>query len=350
MKPGILIAALLIGSGVHAGAFDPSAHRDFAGSPTQLLVLGTPHLSGLPASFEVSSLTPVLDRLAAWRPAIVMIENLSGSDCEVLRRDKARFENAFDTYCWDLDVAEKATGLGLTAAMAEADRLLAAKPVAATPAARRHLAAVFIAAGERASALVQWLRLPAAERREGDGLNADLVAILRKNEAGRNESYAVAARLAARLGLERVYPVDDHSADAAVAGLGKPYEEAMGRVWSAAGPRLAAMKAEEAKLGTPAATLEYYRYHNRPQAAADAFTYDFGAALKDTSPEHYGRRYVGWWETRNLRMVANIRAVMTANPGARVLAVVGSSHKGYYEAYLGMMHDVRIDDVERVLE
>jgi len=58
---------------------------------------------------------------------------------------------------------------------------------------------------------------------------------------------------------------------------------------------------------------------------------------------------VGYWETRNLRMVANIRDVLGRYPGTRMLAIVGSSHKWYYEAYLDQMHDVRLVDVEPVL-
>jgi hypothetical protein len=58
---------------------------------------------------------------------------------------------------------------------------------------------------------------------------------------------------------------------------------------------------------------------------------------------------VGYWETRNLRMVANIREVLGQRPGTRLLAIVGASHKGYYEAYLNMMHDVQLVDAEEVL-
>ena len=352
MRLTILMGAWMLAgaAGAHEPVFDPRLHRDFAGAPNEVLVLGSPHLSGLPDSFKIDSLGLVLDRLAAWKPGIITVEAIAGPQCEMLRHYKAEYEDAADTYCRDLAPAEKATGLTVAAATAEADRLLTAWPAAPTAAQRRHLAAVFLAAGDPASALVQWLRLPAPKRHEGDGLDTALMAALRKSEGSRNENYALAATLAARIGLERVYPADDHTADATVANLGKAYEETMTRVWSAAGPRLSAMKAQEAKLGSPQATLDYYRYHNRPQAAADAFTYDFGAALKDGVPELYGRRYVGWWETRNLRMVANIRAAFVPHPGARVLAIVGSSHKGYFEAYLNMMHDVRLVDAESVLK
>lgn len=61
--------------------------------------------------------------------------------------------------------------------------------------------------------MVQWLRLAEAERHAGDGLDAALVERLHTPERRRDDSYMIAARLAARLGHDRVYPMDDHTAD-----------------------------------------------------------------------------------------------------------------------------------------
>ena len=77
---------------------------------------------------------------------------------------------------------------------------------------------------------------------------------------------------------------------------------------------------------------------------------DFGAALTEPSEDGYGRRYVAYWETRNLRMVANMREVLGRQPGTRMLTVVGASHKGYCEAYLAQMRDVELVDVLPLLE
>jgi hypothetical protein len=76
---------------------------------------------------------------------------------------------------------------------------------------------------------------------------------------------------------------------------------------------------------------------------------DFGAALREPSPQHYGRLYVAGWETRNLRMVANVRAAFGEHPGAHVLAIVGASHKPWFDKFLGQMQGVDIVDAERVL-
>ena len=95
--------------------------------------------------------------------------------------------------------------------------------------------------------------------------------------------------------------------------------------------------------------LEVYRAQNSVEAARYAVASDFAAAAADTGAERFGRRYLAYWETRNLRMVANIREAMGPTPGTRVLAIVGASHKPHYERYLGVLSEIRIADVAAVL-
>lgn len=322
-----------------------------AGSPNEVLVLGSPHLSGFGDDFRPEVLAPLIERLAGWRPASIAIERVSGLQCDSLRRYPVRYAATIKDYCPDPSEAARATGLDVSAANAEAERLLAVWPAMPTPAQRRHLAAVFLAAGESASALVQWLRLPASERREGDGLNAALVALLDRQKDRRNEINLIAAPLAARLGHERLWSVDDHSADRPDPADPKAYGEAIQRAWDnpATKARLAEDKALEAGLSQPGGILKMYRAYNAPKAPLLAYQSDFGAALREPSPQAFGRSYVGYWETRNLRMVANIRDVLGQRPGSRLLAIVGASHRGYYEAYLNQMHDVLLTDADTLL-
>lgn len=337
----------------YAPAFDPSELKDkVAGTRGEALILGSPHLSGLPDGLAPENLEPLLARLAAWQPEIITIEAVSGPDCERLIRYKPLYPGASD-YCRDPTAAQTIVGLDMVAATIEADRLLAAWPANPAPGERRRLAALFLAGGEPASALVQWLRLPVSERRAGDSLDATLVAQLDKLVTQRNENYLIGSALAARLGLERVHATDDHSADATTASIDKDpgYGAAMQRIWDnpLVKERIAADAELEKKLDGKG-ILALYRAYNDPAAMRMAFDSDFGAALADATPQNYGRRYAGWWETRNLRMVANIRAAMAAQPGTRTLAIVGASHKGYFEAYLNMMHDVVVIDAAAILK
>ena len=299
-----------------APALDPRSLKSrIAGQPAQILVLGSPHLSQLPEKLDPALLGPLLDRLAAFKPQVITIEALSGEECDVLMRFKAAHGTAWDDYCWPTDAIEKTTGLTVPAAVAEIDKTLSAWPASPTAAQRRRLAMLFIASNDRPSATVQWLRLPEAERRAGDGLDAAMIEILQRKGKPPNENIAIGAALAARLGLERVYLVDDHIADSPdEPGFG----EAIQRVWNA--KPVPAVRTEyqrrEASLKNAADVLDLYRFLNAPatqRATISAATW----ALRHCRRRRklYGRQYLAWWETRNLRMVANIRAAYAPPPG-----------------------------------
>lgn len=333
-------------------AFDPRTLRPaVAGPASQVLVLGSPHLSQLPPGFRPDMLAPLLDRLAAFKPDIIAIEGLSGPDCEALQRYKPMHGSAWDDYCWPAVEAAKATGLSVPEAALAVRKTLADWPANPTPADRRRLASLFLAANDRSSAQVQWLRLPEAERRTGDGLDDALVSVLRRTPGKYNENYDVGAALAARLGHDRVYPTDDHSADAVTADAPRAYEDAVQAAWKSQGtpPVRAEYDRRSKALVDGAALLDFYRFLNAPKTQRDMVATDMGAAIRDPSSAHWGRHYVSWWEVRNLRMVANIRAAFGAKPGAKVLVIVGSTHKPYFDAYLDLMSDVQVIDTSTVL-
>jgi len=357
-RMAIMLATLFCASAAHAqstrDAFDPSTLKGPAkGAPNEVMVLGTAHLSYLPAPFQPAALSGLNARLLAWKPRAIAIERLSGQQCAWMRQFPTRFKDNADTYCWDPAPARAATGLDVPAATVEIDRLLASWPASPTPAQRRHLAAMFLAGGEPVSALVQWLRLPEAERRAGDGLDASLVVLLEGGKVGRgkrSEDTLIAAPLAAALGLERVYAMDDHT------GFGpepdqKAYAAAIDKAWNnkANAARKEADDRLHAGTGTADGVLALYRALNAPAMAKVIYDSDFGAALEEGSPQQFGRGYVTYWETRNLRMASNIREAVGDMPGNRMLVIVGASHKWYLQAYLDQMHDVRIVPTDAVL-
>ena len=361
MREEILIAAaisVVVVSAAAAQDYRPAFHPDQlkgppAGAPNEVLVLGSPHLSALPETFRPEHVEPLLARLEAWRPTAIATENLSGLQCDSLRRYPSRYAETVQTFCFDPSAASEAAGMDVPTANAEVERLLATWPEAPSASERRRLALIFLAAGEPGSALVQWLRLPEADRVAADGLTEDLVTVLNLRMTRRNETGLIGAALAARLGLERIWSVDDHSASSAIAAdEEEAYGEAITTAWDnpftqarrdADVPLHAGLEADEG-------LLNIYRAYNAPSEAMLVYRSDFGAAHAEPSTQGFGRRYLGYWETRNLRMVANIRDVLGRRPGTRMLAIVGASHKGYYEAYLNQMHDVMLVDAAVVLE
>lgn len=317
------------------------------GPRTEVLVLGTVHLSEQPP-FQPEALDPLLDRLAAFKPGYITIEDISGEQCDMAARHPTVYG---DDYCGTkvVDKARAATGLDIPAAIAAVDRLLAAWPAVPTPAQRRALASRFLAADDRASAYVQWLRLPEAERHAGDGLDEALVDVLRQTAQIRNEDYLVAARLAARLGLERVYQVDDHTGDNMRVDDLQTFGRQMDAAWKAGRARLDQMEKSQAAWAQVGDYLSIYRSINQPQSLQVYAEVNANAALRAVSAEHYPQMWVNGWEIRNLRMVANLLQVVREKPGARVLAIVGVSHKPWFDGWLGQMQGVDVGDVEQAL-
>lgn len=166
-----------------------------------------------------------------------------------------------------------------------------------------------------------------------------------------NETYSLGSVLAARLGLERLFPIDDSSSGRHVDRLGQSYVERLMAIWKNPAASRAAAERERETEGflRSGDILAYYRWLNAPVTLEAQMRGDFAAAAADVSSDRTGRLYLAYWEGRNLNMVANIRVAFGDRPGARVLAIVGSSHKPYFERYLSTQSDLQIIDVGNLL-
>jgi hypothetical protein len=313
--------------------------RDMVGPRSQVLVLGTAHLSNMPKSFNPAALNGVLDKLAAFKPDIITVEDEPAEDCDLAARQPAKYGK---NYCPSTDAAKAATGLDLTAAIAEVEQTLKAWPAQPTPAQRRRFAAVLLAANEPTSAYVQWLQLPQTERHAGDTLDDVLVARLQRIAGTNNESYQIAAVLAARLGLQRVHAVDNHTGDRIDVPDIKAFVRSIESAWAAGSEETKEQRKRQDALKLAPDLLPLYRAINDPASLALDADANVLTAMRGKSPEHYPQMWVAGWEIRNLRMVANIRETFRERPGARVLTIVGAAHKSWFDAWLGQLQGVDI--------
>ncbi len=97
---------------------------------------------------------------------------------------------------------------------------------------------------------MQWLQLPESERRAGDSLNAALVDALEKLGKNNNENYQLAARLAARLGLQRVYAVDNHTGDRIDVPDIKAFVRSIEAAWAGGSAALSEFQRREKLFGS----------------------------------------------------------------------------------------------------
>jgi len=235
--------------------------------------------------------------------------------------------------------------------MGPAEALVAAEKLAATPprtpAERRRLAALFAAAAEPFSAVVQWMRLPAAERIAGNGVDVSLAKSLNQIAAGRGELSSIAARTAANVGLERVYGAGDHSSDTArpdFAAFSAAVDATPGQkaLFNHDTPAFRAQLADRVRLATEPEVMQRLRWANSAEFGrldADAQWY---SQLRKPTMGRAGRQSVAAWEAQNLHMATVVREVTAGIPGGRALLIVGSAHKPFIEAYMRQLADIEI--------
>jgi hypothetical protein len=354
----IATACITLSLSAAAQDFDPRAYqKKFQGEPTRVLVLGSPHLSGTPKDFKPDVLAPLLDRLARFGPDIIAIEALPGESIDSLWRYRAIYPEVATSYGgWVMTLATSVRGslqLDVPDAEAELRRTLASWPKKPTAANRRRLAALFAASGDPNSALVQWWKLDPADRRAEDGVSKFMLEQMAKLDTQKNENHLIGSKLAVRLGLERLHPIDDHASDDVLIHREADLEAFFGQPWFEAllaDPAFAPLRESVNRLRTADEALSTYRMLNSKAAGQLDADMQWLSLVSRKSPNQIGRTRLAEWETRNLRQVANIREVIAQRPGARVLVITGSAHKAWFDAYLGMMTDVEVVDTTKALE
>lgn len=314
--------------------------------PTQVMVLGTTHLSAYSDDLSLEDLEPLLERLEVYAPDIITIEGSSGMTCNRVRAYPLEHPGY---RCFDGEPYRTESGLSVSEGSFQARKMLLEWPDLPTAAQRRTLAAAFLASEEPVSALVQWFRLDEQERVSGNGLGSASVAFFEEYGQSLNESISIAARLAARRGLEQVYYADDRGSYYFAEGAREAYGARVSELWPGKDdPCQAHFKSTDAQL-LGGDLVGAYRKLNEVEYQRTQISCDWKRTMNDAEPEKYGRIYTLGWQARNLRMVSMIVTAAIDEPGGKVLSIVGASHKPYFEAYLNQMHDIEVVSTDKIL-
>lgn len=337
--------------------FDPAvAKQKLAIAPTQVMVFGVWHLDGASAKFQVAWLEPVLCRLRAYKPDMILTEAMSGEQVMGLDAYAAYHGNAGRYAGPTLEMAKAAQAdLQLTAPQALVKANALCKKGVSSPAERRQLASLFVAAGEPFSATVQWMRLPAAERIGADGVSSSLAKRLDRFVGLRSELSSMAARLAADLGLERTYGAGDHASDVVLpdddelkAALAA--EPGITDLFNHKTPAFRAFSQDTMTLSSAAQVLPVMKWKNSPRFAELDADAQWLSMLRSEKMGRVGRQRVAAWEAQNLRMAVAMREATAPIAGGRVLLIVGAAHKPFIEAYLRTFTDIDLVSVPALLD
>lgn len=337
--------------------FDPaSAKPQLALAPTKVLIFGVWHLDAASDSFQVAWLEPVLCRLRAYKPDVILTEAMPGEQVMGLDAYSAYHGTAGQYAGPTLGLAKAAQAeLHLTAAQALVQANALAEKGNLSAAQRRQLAGLFVAAAEPFSATVQWMRLAPVDRVAADGISPALAKMLDRFVGLRSELASMAARLAADLGLERVYGAGDHSSDVALPNntammAAVAAEPNLKDLFNHNTPAFRAVPEETMRLAAASEVMPMMKWKNSPRFAALDADAQWLSMLRSDKMGRVGRQRVAAWEAQNLRMAVAIREATAPIAGGRALLIVGAAHKPFLEAYLRTFTDIELVSVPALLD
>jgi hypothetical protein len=324
--------------------------------PTRVLVLGTLHLRQIKDRFDPAFLDSLIERLTAFRPAAIAVESMAGDlimSLEGRSKDSALVREVLDGF------AETQRKLGHAAqAQLQTDPSSAAAEVekrfdASSAQDRPALVMWLLAAYNHPTAVLQWSLIPTAEKASQTVVPHETAAALDEALRQVNETPALGIRLAARLGLRRLYPVDDFEDLEAIGRILPVLEKE-----AAQNPLLKAVTnspvylEEKGRLEAAIAgrdLLPVYRVLNSAERVRADVDAQWGVFLRTHFPGGEDRGRLALWENRNLKIAARIQAVCSAYPGRNVLVIYGAAHKPFLEKYLSQAMNteiVRFDDLK----
>ena len=318
-----------------------------------VLVLATPHLSSYGTSFNTKTMANLLALLEKHGPDLIGIEALPPFLIHDMRNAGEVFEPTLNRFAGKiielglqmqetLDVdwnAANKHGRELLFALEEADdEMRETLRLKAIP--------VLIAQFNLHNAALHWGYLPIEQRNTVPHLTAEMREALDARLSSSNENNVIAMNLARRLGLQQIYPIDDHRDKELYMPIVAEFAEELGRndvaskePWK---PFFNSVDERQKRAYDSGDLLPYYLYINSREYALGDIDAQWQVFFRTRMESKLDRMRVALFELRNLRMAANIRRASALRPGAKILVIVGASHKSFIDAYLSDMMDLEV--------
>jgi len=347
----------------------PAQHPESTASPlaasvpdsvaTKVFVLGTAHLNGVADRFEPSMVDSLIGALDAFGPDAIAVEKISGRQAAAMERWGGRWtpvvQRFAGPYLYHGQQVREQAGWSWSDANQRADSLLAVvqeRGKSTSPQTRMALVRSLTAAYRLPSAALQWRYLPPDVRTSHLALPDTTADALDKRLTAANEVYSIGARLAHDRGHQRLYPIDHQAEKDRAVSVYPRLNEAIGDSMRTLFKNSPVARRSDSLMQAGlerGSLLPVYRYDNGEEKARADVDLQWRTMLETDLPDDVGRQWLALWETRNLHMVGHVRRVASQHPGGRVLVIVGSSHKPFFDAYLRQMMDVQVVEAETVL-
>ena len=332
---------------------------------TQILILGTSHLRQLDQQFKPEMLDSLITILSNYNPDVIAVETVTPELIDTLKHRQEASPLAgevLETFAHNhLLLGEKAQDhLGMSFLQVQKEYKdikngLTLKKSQSTSSKKRARNILIMLAGyDLNSALLQWEYLKAEKESSRFLIPEEIGKPLDEIQKKVNEVNVLAVRLAKKLGLQRLYPVDDfEDLDAVEDYLPQLQKEIAVNPFFKQALESPVYKESQARLNEAVQKndlLPYYRYLNSAQYLNADVKAQWGVFLKTHLPSGADRNRLGLWETRNLKITAHLRTVSAMHPGERILVIYGAAHKPFLEAYINCWIDIRLVNLEDLFD
>jgi len=337
-------------------------HQDIkAEAKTQILILSTSHLRQLDQQFKPEMLDSLMTILSNYNPDVIAVETVTPELIDTLkhRQDFSPLAGEIlESFAHNhLLLGEKAQDhLGMSFLQLQKEYkatmkgLILKKSQFISSKDRARNILIMLAGYDTYSALLQWENLKAEKESNRSLIPEEIGETLDEIQKSINEINVLAIRLAKKLGLQRLYPVDDfEDLDAVEDYLPLLQKEIAETPFFKQALESPVYKDARERLNAAVQKndlLPYYRYLNSPLYTNADVKAQWGVFLKTNLPSGADRKRLGLWENRNLKIAAHLRTVSALHPGERILVIYGAAHKPFLKAYINCWIDVRLVEFE----
>ncbi|WP_335920440.1 DUF5694 domain-containing protein [Shewanella algae] len=314
---------------------------------TQVMVLGSLHLSNIKQQLDSRSLSSILEPLSRYQPTAIAVEPLRPQDIATMINGSGEYQTVLDHFVGQRFLAlaikeQQELRLSAQKALESLEPLL--DETSLEPVQRARLIKLAVAAYHKEIALLHWHYLD--KTAASPTISTELQLYLEQLAASNNEKNTLGNNLAMALKLKRIYPIDDHLDK----DLYRPIEARLLESYNQS-PHAAALaksdyinkpqrlKAEALETGN---WLPLFSWLNSQEYQRAVIDQEWSLFIDKDLTQDAALSRVALWEIRNLNMSSHIMRVVAANPGGRVLVIVGASHKVFLEQYLANMLGVKL--------
>ncbi|WP_413472821.1 DUF5694 domain-containing protein [Shewanella baltica] len=314
---------------------------------TQVMILGTSHLSTIKNQLEESSLSPIIQILEDFQPTAIGVEALRAEDIITMLNGSDEYQPVLTEFVGDtllLLAKKEQEDLGVSAKEAIAKLNVLLDAPAFTAKQRIEVIKFAIAGYNKDTAALNWRYVD--ERSAIKTLSVELQQYLNKRIQSNNETNALAATLALKLNINRLYPIDDHLDKDLYSGMLERLMDSYNasKAFKAFSTseyinKLERLKAQGAESGD---WLPLFTWVNSDEYMSDVIDKEWRLFVDEDLDVEAALSRIALWEIRNLNMASNIMRVVANHVGGKVIIVVGSSHKVFLDQYLSNMIGVKI--------